>query len=124
MNVQISSTEKSDYLLIISKGKLENEDDLFAHAHMIYEEIAKYDQKKILLEQTGTHFPKKLFSYLDLVKEYQSNFPPEISFLKIACVVLPEYMELGKFWETASVNRGFQFFIFTSLEDAEAFLLL
>ncbi|CAN5776136.1 hypothetical protein BH11BAC4_BH11BAC4_26700 [soil metagenome] len=123
MNIVITSFEKEGYLLIKSAGTLQTNEDLFAHAGMVYEKSLKYRHKKILLEMTATSFPKTIFSYLELVKFYQDNLPIEILSFKIASVVLPEYRELGNFWETAAVNRGFQYYIFTSFEEAEAFLL-
>ncbi len=123
MNLKITSTEKEGYLLIKVTGDVVTDEDLLTHSHLLYTEAKKYNHTNLLLEQTGAHFPKKIFSYLELVKHYQVDFPDDITGLKVASVVLPEYKELGNFWETASINRGFQFYIFTSVEEAENFLL-
>jgi hypothetical protein len=86
MKIKITSQNKKDYLLIISKGTLSVTEDLFEHAEMIYVEISKYKQNKILIEESKTVFPQSLFAYSDLVKFYE-KLPPESRQLRIAAVI-------------------------------------
>jgi len=123
MNITITSEEKDEYLLIESNGFIENKYDLFEHAEMIYAEIIKYDKKKILINQLGTKFPLELFSYLELANTYGDNFPFELRYLKLAIVVSEPFRKIADFWETACVNRGFQFFSFSSVDEAHYWLI-
>ncbi len=123
MDIVITSQNKTEYLLIESKGHLLSKEDLFNHSHMIYEEIIKHAVEKILIYEPETHFPAGLSSYLDLVHHYINNFPPEIRNLRIAVVTSHEYKEIAGFWETACVNRGYRYFAFTSFQDAHDWLI-
>ena len=123
MNITITSHNTDDYLLLRSVGDIENKDDLLKHANLVYQEISKHDKQKILIDGTETRLPPDLFSYYKQVEYFSRSFPSWIRLLKIAIVIAPVYAEIGKFWETLSVNRGFQYFAFTSLEEARLWLI-
>ena len=109
--------------MIESKGEILKKTDLFEHSRLIYEEIIKHDNNKILVNEPEMHFPQDLFSYLALVRHYIDEFPPEIQLLKIAIVVSAQYQEIAKFWEIACQNRGFPYFTFTSFQEAHNWLI-
>lgn len=119
----ITSINNPEYLLIRSVGNLKNETDLFEHASLIYNEFKKYDNKKILIDALTTTFPHDLFPYYDLVQYYTNNFPPEIRELKVACIISPDFAKAGEFWQTVSNNSGFQYHAFTSVREAEEWLM-
>ena len=119
----ITSGNNTDYLLIRSVASLKDEDDLIKHAMLVFEEYKKYDNKKIVLDGLATEFPSDLFPYYDLVQFYIEKFPPDVREIKLACIISPEYTRIGKFWETASNNRGFKYRAFTSLREAEEWLM-
>ena len=119
----ITSQNNVDYLLIRSVAILKNENDLIRHAMLVFDEYKKYDNKKVVLDGLATDFPSDLFSYYDLVQFYIEKFPPEVREIKLACIISPEYARIGKFWETTSNNRGFKYRAFTSLREAEEWLM-
>jgi hypothetical protein len=119
----ITSDNNSEYLLISSVGSLQDESQLFKHARLIYNEVKKHNNKRILLDALATEFPSDLFAYYDLVQFYIAELPPEIKELRLACVISPAYSNVGKFWQTASNNRGFQYRAFTSVREAEEWLI-
>ncbi len=123
MDVTVTSVNKPGYLLIISTGNVASTEELFGHSQLVYAEIIKHQQKRILLDNLGAKFPTQFYSYVELVDHYSIAFPPEIRTFKIAAVIVEEYMEFGKFWETIAVNRGFRYHAFTSFEDAQEWLL-
>lgn len=123
MNIIITSHPGPEYLLIESKGELISKDDLKMHGQMIYDEIMKYAAKRILVNEPETSFPTDLFSYYELVEFYLNSFPPEIRFLKIAVVISEEFEKVAGFWETVCVNRGLQYFAFTSFRKAHEWLV-
>ena len=118
----ITSEERKDYLLIVSKANLVTKEDLFKQAEAIYAEIVKNKKQKILIEQTETSFPLNLLSYTDLVTYYQDHLPPEVRYLKIAIVISKKYESVGNFWETFCNNRAFQYLAFTDLQKAHSWL--
>jgi hypothetical protein len=80
-------------------------------------------QKKILIDLLQTQLLRELSPYFDLVKSYIENFPPEVRTLKIAVVVDKRYKEIAASWESVCVSRGFQYFAFTSMNDARHWLV-
>ena len=123
MNITITSVNTDDYLIVTSVGSVENTNDLNSHAELVYKEISKYNNKKILADFTKTTFPLDFLPYYDLVKFYESHLPAAIRFLKIAAVISTKFEEPGKFWETVAVNRGFEYHSFTSMEEAHRWLI-
>ncbi len=121
--MNITSENNADYLLIRSEANLKDEDDLIRHAILVFEEYKKYDNNKVILDGLATQFPSDLFPYYDLVQFYIEKFPPEVRTIKLACIISPEYNRIGKFWETVSNNRGFQYRAFTSLRSAEEWMM-
>lgn len=123
MNVALTSFDKGNYLLIKSAGVLKDAEDLFRHAELVNNEVSKYNQTKILIDDRETRFPLNMIAYYEQVLFFSKTLPEEIRLLKIAIVLLPEFEEFGKFWETVSVNRGFRFFSFTDMEEAYRWLM-
>lgn len=123
MDITITSENKKEYLLIESKGILKTSDDLLKHAELIYAEIIKYDCAKILINEPGTSLPLDITQYFSVVKNYRNHFPSEIRELRLAIVVNTDYREVAETWETLCVSRGFQYFAFTSFEEAKNWLL-
>ena len=123
MDIIITAENTKDYLLVTSKGTLRSQEDLFKEAQLVYEEVLKYDAKKILVNQLETTLPLSLFNYYNLVNHYISNFPPDIRSLKAASVIAPQYEAIANFWETVCNNRGYLYKAFTSLKDAQHWLI-
>ena|SRR5687767_3996257 len=122
MSFTITSTNKDDHLFLLSTGVVEDRHDVIKHAEAVYAEVMKYDQKKILIDDRGTSWPTDLFSYYEQIEFFSQNFPPDIRLLKIAIVLPSETEEIGKFWETVCVNKGFNYHSFSSVEEAYQWL--
>ncbi|MEO6405054.1 MAG: hypothetical protein ABIY51_16090 [Ferruginibacter sp.] len=123
MNIEVNFKVYPEYLLVESKGEIKNENDLRERCKMIFDGILRHDKNKVLINEPGTRFPKRILMYYNLVDFYIHNFPPHIRSLKIAKVLSEEYKEIGYFWETVCVNHGFRYFAFTSMKDAEKWLV-
>jgi hypothetical protein len=123
MNIVITSHPREDYLLIKSKGQVNNKEELIQQSEMIYEEITRHGATRIILDELEMKFPTTLFSYYDLVNYYTNEMPKSIRSLKIAVVISEEYREVSSFWETLCVNQGMQYFAFTSFKEAHEWLL-
>lgn len=123
MNLAITSHNKPEYLLIGSRGNVKTEADMKEHCRLLFEEVLKYNCTKVLIDEPKTTFPKDMFVYYNVVNYYLDNFPPEIRSLKVAVVVAEKFKEVGYFWETVCVNKGLQYFAFTSFEEAHNWLI-
>ncbi len=123
MNLTITSAEKNQYLLVESKGSAINKEGLIHHCQLVFEEIARHDCGKILINEPDTNFSLELTDYFDLVRGYVDTLPPETRKLKIAAVVASQYKEVADTWETLCLSRGFKYFAFTCFDKAEEWLL-
>ncbi len=123
MNIVITSRQTPGYLLVNSEGNVKDEAELKEHCQLVFDEILKHDNKKILINEPGTSVPKDIIIYYNLVTYYVNNFPPKIRSLKIAVVLSEEFKEMGDFWETVCVNQGLQYFVFTTFQEAHDWLI-
>lgn len=123
MEISITSQSKKEYLLIETKANVQSREDLIEQSKLLYQEIVKHNFKKILVDERETQLPINLYAFFDLVKDYVEEFPTSIHDLKIAIVVTLEYKEVADTWETLCLSRKLNNCAFTSLEDAEKWLL-
>lgn len=123
MNIVITSRPEPYYLLVESKGEMFTKGDLIKQSQLIHQEIVKHKAKKILVNEPDTKFPLDLFPYYELVQFYLDHFPGDIRLNKIAIVISEEYEKMARFWETVCINRGLQYFAFTSFQKAHDWLV-
>jgi len=123
MEITIISKKKKDYLLIETKAILVTTADLISQSQLLYDEIVKHDFKKALIDESDTRLPNDLIPYFDLVKNYVAEFPAEIRQLKIAIVTDKAYEVIANTWETLCASRGLNYCAFTSIGQAEEWLL-
>ncbi len=123
MNIEITSRPETGYLLVESKGELYTREDLIRQSQLIHDEIVKHKARRVLVYEPQTRFPVDLFPYYELVKFYLDNFKGDIRQNRIAIVIGEEYEKMARFWETVCINRGLQYFAFTSLKKAQEWLL-
>jgi len=123
MNVEITTQQREEYLYVECKGAVTSADELIAQSNMVYEEFLKYNPEKILLYEMEMDFPSGLSAYLNLVNHYMDNFVPEVRSVKVAVVLQEKYKDIGDFWETVCLNRGFSYQAFTDFDQAEKWIL-
>ena len=89
----------------------------------IYDEITKYDSKKIVvIDQTENQSLDSLVHQMDLVKFYSEEFPIGVKHLKLVIVTDSKNRKIAYFWETYARNRGYLFRVFYSMDDARKFM--
>jgi hypothetical protein len=123
MNLNITTQNREEYLYIECKGEITSADELIEQSNLVYEEFLKYNPEKILLYEMEMDFPPGLSAYLNLVNHYMDNFVPEVRSIRVAVVIQDKYKDIGDFWETVCLNRGFQYQTFTDLSKAESWIL-
>jgi len=122
MNVTITSKVKDDYLLIKASGKVIDIEEWKLIGRRYYDEIAKHDTQKVIIDGLELQFPAHLLDMVHLVKFYKEELPSEIRRLKLAVVVDSKDKKIVDFWETYSHNRGYSYRAFYSMEDARKFM--
>ena len=123
MDINITSRPEEDYLYIECVGRITISSDLPKRAAIVYDEILKFDFKKVLFNQVDTIIPVGLFGYHDVVRHYENDFPAYLKEIKIAVVSAREYDNVGAFWQTICASKGYQFRNFNDLDKAKAWLL-
>jgi hypothetical protein len=123
MNLDIFTENREEYLYIECKGEITSADELISQSGLIYEEFLKYNPDKILLYEMEMDFPPGLSNYLNLVNHYADHFAVEAQSVKVAVVLKEKYKDIGDFWETVCINRGYQYHTFTNLTEAESWIL-
>jgi hypothetical protein len=118
MNIRFEN--RKEYLYAFFAGKRENLQDTIQFWQCAIDECNKRAFKKLLIEQD---LPNPL-STLDIFQLMDAILKMPISHLKVAFVDRDvEQIEMNIFGETVAVNRGGVGRVFTSLSEAEAWLI-
>jgi|GEM_PF-4625453 hypothetical protein len=118
MNVTVSFTDKAEYLLVKSVDTVSTVEDIVDHAKGIFTEAVKYSQKKLLVDLKEVTRPNKPFYYYEAIQRMLIELPISIRSFVTALVVPEEYKDLGQFIETTALNRGLQFRVLVSEQEA------
>jgi hypothetical protein len=122
MAITISSNLEADYLLIKVSGSIADMKEMMLLTKQIYDEITKYDSRKVVIDQTENQPPNSLVYQANLVDFYSEEFPVEVRHLKLAIVTDIKNKRIADFWETYAHNRGYRFRVFYSMDDARKFI--
>ena len=124
MPFHLSVKVEKDYLIMKSTGIINNFDEQKAIDKELVKLIIKNEVKKVISDVTELQYSPPLFNISDiasLIKFYVDNLPIQLkSYIVVA--VLPEAAKdvgpKARFWETYARNRGYNFRVFYSMEDA------
>jgi hypothetical protein len=120
--MSVSSSLEADYLLIKVSGRVADVNDMKLLTRQIYDEIMRYDSKKIVIDQRESQPLDSLVSQVELVEFYSEEFPVEARYLELAIVTDSKNEKIASFWETYAHNRGYHFRVFYSMDDALKFI--
>jgi len=123
MDLKITTENRQEYLYIECKGEVTSADELIEQSNRVYEEFLKHNPQKMLVYEMEMDFPSGLAAYLNLVNHYADNFVPEAKSAQVAVVLKEKYKDIGDFWETVCINRGYRYQTFTDFDRAEKWLL-
>lgn len=98
-------------------------DDLLLHGQMIFDELFKYSESKILVEETELRFPQSMLLYPDAIGHFEKLYAVEIPNYKIAAVIDKKFEKIGDFMQVLCSNAGFRYAAFSNFEKAEQWLL-
>ena len=90
MKLTLSSKIENGYLLVDASGSIADIEEYKLLVKRYYDEIMKYDIKKIILDESKMQYPKSLVLQRDIVEYYTGGLPEELRFWKLACVAVRE----------------------------------
>ena len=95
MSISTTSRIEGEYLLIESVGVVNNLDDEKLILLQCYEEFAKTNSKRVLLDQTKVAFLSSITDMFDVVDTYSEDFPG-LREIRVAAVVVTNPLGLGQ----------------------------
>ena len=118
MNVTIKSEQRKNYLFINNSGILNTLKEGNKNVVNLADEIIKNNAKNVVIDQTGLIYPDSILFTIKTVDDYINILPKEALSWRIAVVYTFTSGEIGRFWETVCVNRGYNFHTFFNLKEA------
>ena len=122
MKLILSSKQENDYLVVGASGSIADIEEYKLVEKRYYEEIMKYDIKKIIIDKTKMLYPKSLVLQSEIVDHYSVGSPETFRLWKLACVVYRNFMDIAKFWEFKATQSGYNHKTFDSIEEARAWI--
>ena len=117
-----SVIEKDDYLIVTEVGERTSLQEIVKDVKTVYEAAKGYDKRYILADFSRVNNAVPLTDAFNIVKIFENKFP-ELSQLTISYVANENNLNLIKFWEYVSNQRGFEIKVFTDFDEAEEWLL-
>ncbi len=122
MKLTLSSKIENDYLIVEASGSIADIEEYKLLVKRYYDEIMKYDIKKIILDESKMQYPKSLVLQRDIVEHYSVGSSKAPRLWKLACVVDRNMIDIAKFWEFNATQRGCNHKAFDSIEEARAWM--
>lgn len=111
--------QEGELLRVKATGTDENLEEVQRYGAALISACVKANCDKILIDERDLVYTlDTLDTYL--LAEYFAKNVPRVASAAIVCQ--PQHFQDATFWETAAVNRGFKFRVFTSIEQAEKWL--
>lgn len=120
MSVKFQIFNHENYLKVIAKGKDDDQADVKNYTDAVVNAILDFNSKKVLCDERELQYNLSLTDTFQL-GEYVSQYSGHL--IKIAIVCNSKFIDDAKFYETVTTNRGMQIKVYTSIEEAECWLL-
>lgn len=121
MAITTTSRLHSEILRIEAFGTIINSDDEIQAARACWAEMSQYQVSKVLIDVRKVNFSSGLMAQVMQI-QYINESLPDIKLKLIALVIKPEDKRIHDFWELFGRNRGFNWRVFTSSNEAARFL--
>jgi hypothetical protein len=119
MAIEYEMHVEGDILYVTTSGFDETLEEVMDYGTAVQRAAREKDCPYILVDETDLQYRLSTIDTYDLAKYYAYTFRDAT---KVALVTNEENMEDAKFWETAVVNRGLSYRVFSSKEEARAWL--
>ena len=121
MSTKVISELHDDYLLLTGSGSVSTIDEYESLTEQYLTETLKFDEETIILDETSIQFTPSLLLQSDVVKSYV-NFPDKIAESKVAVVSNKESVVFQKYWEHCADKAGYNYKVFSSMDEALKFI--
>lgn len=112
-------TVDGDLLRVTASGKDDNIKEVEGYCAAIIETCIKNNIKKVLCDERKLKYELSTIDTYALA-EYTSEHAKGVGRAAIVCN--PKYLPDAKFWKTVSSNRGLVVKVFTSIDEAKAWI--
>jgi len=119
MKVKVTTQKRENYVLIEVIGEVDYLLDMKSLAARHLLEMINNNVNKIVVDSRELIIPHVTKFSLSLIRNYIDPLPLELKHFNITIVINKVYQELGRLWEAACKNRGFEGFnVFYDLDEA------
>ena len=124
MEYNIDTIREDNYLRIIATGEIDRpEDFLKIYAGTLAQALEKGEgANKYIIDFRRLYYPAELSDALEYAKGLDSEGFEIVKSFSVAILVRHEVLKNSLFYETYMSNRGYNFKIFTAIEDADKWL--
>lgn len=122
MAISVNFELKDKYVLITSEGERKDFSSVVEGTTRLYEIIEKTKCNLVLLDYRKVIFNVPQTDAFNILRLYEIKMPM-LTNIKIAVAVGEKSSGFGAVWKDVAHARGFNYEIFNSLEEAEAWLV-
>jgi hypothetical protein len=119
MSIEYKIETSEDMVRAKVWGEDEDLQDLINYNLALLDALVKSGARKVICDERELVYKVGTFDLYELVDKISQHAP---RLLKAAIVFKSENYDDAKFWENASVNKGLQFRIFATPEEAEEWM--
>ena len=110
MSVKVTTQKRENYVLIEVVGEVDYLLDVKSLVVRYLLEMINNNENKIVVDSRGLVIPNITKFSLSLIRNYIDPLPLELKHFDITLVINEVYQRLGRLWEIACKNRGFEGF--------------
>lgn len=122
MNIKVTSIIENDYVLLEATGTVHDVSEYKLLMVKFFEEIAKHDMSKVLVDMRAVQFPISLEQASESVSYIFESLPEVIKKWKITGVVSSDIKPIADYWEFLSKQNGLNYNVFDSIEIARYYM--
>jgi GAF domain-containing protein len=120
MAIEFTSEVRGDLLLVQSSGRDESLEDVQMYGLAVYQAVVENGCTRVLVDETELEYLLDA-AYLYELAEFAAQQAPNL--VKIALICTPAQISDATLWGIVTLNRGLQTGVFTTTEEAEAWVM-
>lgn len=117
----VSFELRDNHLLIIGHGVRDSNASMIEATVATYHKILETKSQFLLVDYRKVEIDLDHVQAFNLIKTYEGNMP-QLHQVTAACVFNDASKEFALYWQSIGRKRGFDIFIFETLDDAERWL--
>lgn len=118
----IESTDMGDYLLVTTSGTIETVEEWKEADMRAADLIRSQKHRRVIADERNLIHKQSVIAVTQLVRQVIDEMPQDFMGLRLAAVVNAKSRSIADFWETYSVNRGYNWRAFEDMSQAITFI--